>query len=44
MYIHGLDAYTSVMNYQEDMFDNEHYADVYNCEDFTHRDEWIRKN
>lgn len=41
MYIHGLDEYTAVMNYQEDMFDNEHYADVYNCEDFTHEDEWV---
>lgn len=41
MYIHGLDEYTAVMNYQEDIFDNEHYADVYNCEDFTHKDEWV---
>lgn len=41
MYTHGLDEYTAVMNYQEDMFDNEHYADVYNCEDFTHKDAWI---
>lgn len=41
MYIHGLDEYTAVMNYQEDIFDNEHYADVYNCEDFTHKDAWI---
>ena len=45
MFIRGLDDYTAVrkllMNYQEDMFDNEHYADVYNCEDFTPKDEWI---
>lgn len=41
MYIHGLDECTAVMNYQEDIFDNEHYADVYNCEDFTHKDAWI---
>ena len=45
MFIRGLDDYTAVrkllMNYQEDMFDNEHYADVYSCEDFTPEDEWI---
>lgn len=40
MYIHGLDDYTAIMNYQEDTFDNEHYADVYNCDDFTHKDRW----
>lgn len=41
MFIHSLDDYTAVMNYQEDMFDKEHYADVYSCEDFTHKSEWI---
>lgn len=45
MFIRGLDDYTAVrkllMNYQEDMFDKEHYADVYGCEDFTPKDEWI---
>ena len=45
MFIRGLDDYTAarklLMNYQEDMFDNEHYADVYSCEDFTHKSEWI---
>lgn len=25
----------------KDSFDNEHYADVYNCPDFTDRSEWV---
>lgn len=25
----------------KDSFDNEHYADVYNCPDFTDRSEWL---
>lgn len=25
----------------KDSFDNEHYADVYNCPDFTNRSEWV---
>lgn len=25
----------------KDSFDNEHYADVYNCPDFTARSEWV---
>lgn len=25
----------------KDSFDNEHYADLYNCPDFTARSEWV---